>query len=110
MAASDLVLALTGASGSPYGIRLLEVLLHSGRTIHLSISPAAVEVIAHELDKQVRLDDFHLADLLGHITTPALQRQVHYHDYRDFQSGNDIITMHAIRLAYLWRTQVSQRL
>src|SRR5438132_5860244 len=87
MAASDLVLALTGASGSPYGIRLLEVLLHSGRTIHLSISPAAVEVIAHELDKQVRLDDFHLADLLGHITTPALQRQVHYHDYRDFQSG-----------------------
>ena len=87
MAASDLVLALTGASGSPYGIRLLEVLLHSGRTIHLSISPAAVEVIAHELDKQVRLDDFHLADLLGHITPPALQRQVHYHDYRDFQSG-----------------------
>jgi 4-hydroxy-3-polyprenylbenzoate decarboxylase len=87
MAATDLVLALTGASGSPYGIRLLEVLLHSGRTIHLSISPAAVEVIAHELDKQVRLDDFHLADLLGHITTPALQRQVHYHDYRDFQSG-----------------------
>ena len=45
MAAADLVLALTGASGAPYGVRLLEVLLRAGRTVHLTISPAAVEVI-----------------------------------------------------------------
>jgi 3-polyprenyl-4-hydroxybenzoate decarboxylase len=41
MAASDLVFAMTGASGVPYGIRLLEVLLRAGRTLHLTISPAA---------------------------------------------------------------------
>src|SRR5207244_1175169 len=42
MAADDLVVAITGASGSPYAVRLLEVLLDAGRTVHLSISPAAL--------------------------------------------------------------------
>ena len=44
MAAGDLVLAMTGASGAPYGVRLLEILLKAGRTVHLTISPAATEV------------------------------------------------------------------
>src|SRR5262249_40682856 len=55
MAANDLVLAMTGASGAPYGVRLLEVLLRAGRTVHLTLSPAAVQVIEQELDRQVRL-------------------------------------------------------
>ena len=33
MAATDLVLAMTGASGAPYGVRLLHVLLRAGRTV-----------------------------------------------------------------------------
>ena len=41
---SDLVVALTGASGSQYGVRLVDVLLRAGRTVHIAISPAAVEV------------------------------------------------------------------
>src|ERR1043166_8123662 len=65
MAATDLVLALTGASGAPYGVRLLEVLLGLGRTVHLTISPAAVEVMEQELDRKVRLAQFELRDLLG---------------------------------------------
>ena len=86
MAAGDLVLALTGASGAPYGVRLLEVLLRAGRTVHLSISPAGVEVVAQELDRLVRLDRFELADLLGG-PVPAFPGRVEYHHYLDFRAG-----------------------
>src|SRR5438034_1367352 len=87
MAANDLVLALTGASGAPYGVRLLEVLLRAGRTVHLSISPAAVEVLAQEMDRRVRLERFELCDLLGDTADLAKPGQVQYHDYRDFHAG-----------------------
>ena len=86
MAATDLVLALTGASGAPYGVRLLEVLLRLGRTVHLTISPAAVEVMERELERHVRLDEFHLDDLLGDTAGPWSGR-VEYHHYRNFQAG-----------------------
>jgi 4-hydroxy-3-polyprenylbenzoate decarboxylase len=86
MASTDLVLALTGASGAPYGVRLLEVLLRAGRTVHLSLSPAAVEVIEQELDRRVSLDRFALADLLGHAAADFPGR-VCYHHFRDFRAG-----------------------
>ena len=41
---SDIVLAITGASGAIYAVRLLEVLLGAGCDVHLTISPAAVLV------------------------------------------------------------------
>jgi 4-hydroxy-3-polyprenylbenzoate decarboxylase len=84
MAATDLVLAITGASGAPYGVRLLEVLLQAGRTVHLTISPAAVQVIEQELDRRVRLDRFDLRDLLGGTPEPG---QVRYHHHLDFRAG-----------------------
>ncbi len=87
MAASDLVLAMTGASGAPYGVRLLEVLLRAGRTIHLTLSPAGVEVLEQELDRRVRLDQFDLSDLIGETASLAGPSQVHYHHYRDFRAG-----------------------
>src|SRR5437763_1663622 len=87
MAASDFVVALTGASGAPYGVRLLEVLLRTGRTIHLTLSPAAVQVLEQELDRRVRLDCFELGDLLGETAGLAAPGQVHYHDYRDYRAG-----------------------
>jgi 4-hydroxy-3-polyprenylbenzoate decarboxylase len=86
MAASDLVLALTGASGAPYGVRLLEVMLRAGRTVHLILSPAAVQVLEHELDRRVCLDRFVLADLLGDAAAVDAG-QVHYHHFMDFQAG-----------------------
>jgi 4-hydroxy-3-polyprenylbenzoate decarboxylase len=86
MSATDLVLAMTGASGVPYGLRLLETLLGAGRTVHLTISPAGAEVILQETDRHVRLDRFQLGDLLGDMAS-AKSGQVHYHDYRDFRAG-----------------------
>ena len=85
MAAGDLVLALTGASGMPYGVRLLDVLLQAGRTVHLTLSPAAAEVLEQETDRRVRLDRFDPADLLG-AAVPAGGR-VEYHHYQDFRAG-----------------------
>jgi 4-hydroxy-3-polyprenylbenzoate decarboxylase len=84
---TDLVLAMTGASGMPYGVRLLEVLVRGGRTIHLVLSPAAVQVLAQEMDRQVRLERFQLDDLLGAAAKDIPAGQVLYHDYRDFTAG-----------------------
>src|SRR5262245_8953485 len=87
MAASDLVVAVTGASGAPYGVRLLEVLIRAGRTVHLTVSPAAVEVARQELDRHVALDQFRLEDLLGEAAALAAPGQVEYHHHRDFRAG-----------------------
>jgi flavin prenyltransferase len=87
MAATDLVLAMTGASGAPYAVRLLEILLQAGTTVHLTLSPAAVEVLEQELDRKVRLDRFELADLLGEASNLAASGQVSYHHYGDFRAG-----------------------
>jgi 4-hydroxy-3-polyprenylbenzoate decarboxylase len=87
MAAGDLVLALTGASGAPYGVRLLEVLLQAGRTVHLTLSPAAVEVLEQETDRRVLLDRFALTDLLGPAADGPYPGRAEYHHYRDFRAG-----------------------
>ncbi len=42
-----ITLALTGASGMPYGMRLLECLLKSGQQVHLVYSQAA-QIVAHQ--------------------------------------------------------------
>jgi 4-hydroxy-3-polyprenylbenzoate decarboxylase len=87
MAVNDLVLALTGASGAPYGVRLLEVLLRAGRTVHLVISPSAVQVLERELDRRVNLDHFALLDLLGDTAAGFQADRVRYHHFMDFQAG-----------------------
>jgi len=86
MATEDLILAMTGASGAPYGVRLLEVLLRAGRTVHVTLSPAATQVIEQELDRRVKLDQFRLRDLLGD-EAEVPQGQVHYYHYMDFRAG-----------------------
>ncbi len=85
MAATDLVVALTGASGAPYGVRLIDVLLRTGRTVHLSVSPAAVQVMDHELGRAVDLDRFDPAALLG--ADPPAPGTLVYHHFRDFSAG-----------------------
>jgi len=86
MAASDLVLAMTGASGAPYGLRLLQVLMQAGRKVHLTLSAAAVEVLEQEMDRHVHLDKFQLTDLLG-APLEASKGTIEYHHFRDFRAG-----------------------
>ena len=86
MPATDLVVAMTGASGSAYGLRLLDVLLAAGRTVHLTVSPAAVEVLATECDRTLDLTRFDPADLFGGGSGVDVSR-LHYHHFRDFRAG-----------------------
>ena len=87
MAATDLVVAVTGASGSPYAVRLLEVLLRAGRSVHLSISPAAVQVAERELGRTVRLEP-DLFDPRILLPDPSLDlSRLCYHHFRDFGAG-----------------------
>jgi 4-hydroxy-3-polyprenylbenzoate decarboxylase len=87
MAANDLVLAMTGASGAPYGVRLLEVLIRAGRTVHLVMSPSGVQVLQQEMDRRIDLDHFRLVDLLGPVAAEAASGQILYHDHRNFMAG-----------------------
>jgi len=54
----NFVLAITGASGMTYAIRLLDVLSAAGCDVYLSISSAAQLVLKRELDLAVDLEDF----------------------------------------------------
>jgi 4-hydroxy-3-polyprenylbenzoate decarboxylase len=45
-----IALALTGASGAAYGLRLLDCLIERQQTVYLMLSPAAQIVLAHETD------------------------------------------------------------
>ncbi|MGQ0637237.1 MAG: UbiX family flavin prenyltransferase [Planctomycetaceae bacterium] len=60
----DLVVALTGASGSIYALRLLEMLLRANRTVHLTISPSASIVLEKELGATIDLKAFAVKQLL----------------------------------------------
>ncbi|HSM27520.1 MAG TPA: flavin prenyltransferase UbiX [Thioalkalivibrio sp.] len=53
MAASEVALALTGASGIQYGVRLLECLVRTGIGIHLMLSRPAQVVLGLETDLAV---------------------------------------------------------
>lgn len=109
----NIVVAITGASGVTYSIRLVEVLLAAGCDVHLTISAAAQAVLKQELDLTVDLENFHpsmlmLGDKL-HTTDPKLQMvrtlagisseessvlsvasgeqgQIRYHHYRDYMA------------------------
>lgn len=59
-----LIVAITGASGSIYAVRLLEVLIAAGYDVHLTISSAGRLVIEQELDISLDLEDFQQSNLL----------------------------------------------
>lgn len=109
----DLVVAVTGASGSVYGSRLVEVLIASGRNVHITISPAAVEVFKRELGLTLDLNNFHPQQLMptddqvardsrlkslkptappGNSSSVFSDSEVYsgkliYHHYRDYSAG-----------------------
>lgn len=78
---SNLVVAITGASGAVYAVRLVEVLLRAGCNIALSISPAGKAVIQQELDRTVDLEEFDPVRLFGE--TPAGEGALRYYHYQD---------------------------
>lgn len=53
MSRDAITVAMTGASGAPYGLRLLECLVQAGRTVYLMVSSPAQVVLATETDLQV---------------------------------------------------------
>ncbi len=109
----NICMAMTGASGAVYSIRLVEVLLATGHDVHLSISPSGAQVIHEEMDLPVDLDDFKASDLMLDDVTEAADSkirllqasagigtadsnvlsaeggrvgQLHYHHYQDFSA------------------------
>ena len=64
------VLAMTGASGAVYAVRLLEMMLAAGCDVHLSISPSAQLVLKQELDLSVDLQDFSATSLMLNPADP----------------------------------------
>ncbi|HAH48844.1 MAG TPA: 3-octaprenyl-4-hydroxybenzoate carboxy-lyase, partial [Planctomycetaceae bacterium] len=61
---SNVVVAMTGASGAIYAVRLIEVLMAAGRTVHLTISASAAQVLKHELGLKIDLENFDPTELL----------------------------------------------
>ncbi len=96
----DLVLAVTGASGSRYAVRLLNVLLDAGHRVHLTISPAAVQVMRCEVGIEIDLSNFQPEAFLGsdasRESTAASPKgapqespidNIVYHHFQDFRAG-----------------------
>lgn len=80
-----LVVAITGASGAPYAVRLLEVLLRNQVPVHLTISPSGAQVIAQELKRFVNLEAFDIAALLDFNDETAFDTSsLTYHNYKDY--------------------------
>lgn len=87
MAAADLVLGITGASGALYAVRLLEVLVRAERIVHVTMSPAAAQVFQAELGLVVDLRNPQFSDFLP----PDIEHQAHklirYYHFQDFSAG-----------------------
>ncbi len=79
-----LVVAITGASGAVYGLRLLEVLVDSGREVHVMVSPSGAAVIKQELGRDVDLEAFDFRTLLLASVAEKTGEQLHYHHYQNF--------------------------
>lgn len=77
MSDSAVALAMTGASGAPYGLRLLELLLARGETVYLMISTPGRMVIGMETSLRLpnRPNDMKAA-LLEHYDAEARQLRV----------------------------------
>lgn len=88
---------MTGASGAPYAVRLLGVLLAAGRNVELIISPAAAQVLHDELDIRIDTERFDAAALMTaiersysvtHAAPETLARaSLQYRHHMDWHAG-----------------------
>ena len=80
----QIVLAITGASGAVYAVRLLETLLAGGRDVYLTISPAGAAVIEQELGIRLELDQLQpetaLSENVLRDTHPRLKKLLDHPD------------------------------
>jgi len=106
---ANIVLAMTGASGAIYSLRLLQVLVRSGAQVHLSISPSAALVFKQELSLDIDLHNFDprtlpldaerakqagmpraMAEVLGKQSPPAASPsptgEIIYHHYENLMA------------------------
>jgi 4-hydroxy-3-polyprenylbenzoate decarboxylase len=94
-----LVVAITGASGAPYAVRLVDVLTEAGRDVHLTISSAGNTVLQHELGIRIHLNDFDVAafgkigggtcrflDNTNSIDFGSRAGRIHYYHFSDFMA------------------------
>jgi 4-hydroxy-3-polyprenylbenzoate decarboxylase len=77
-----IVVGVSGASGTIYARRLVDVLLRAGAEVHLVFSPAAAEVAKEELDLSIDLANF---DPASFVTGPA--EKLRYWRTNDFRAG-----------------------
>lgn len=85
------VLAMTGASGAPYAVRLLQVLVESGHDVHLLMSQACTRVFDAEAGIQLNWQNFDPHALLELSQRPlphpaAKPGQIQYHTLLDFSA------------------------
>lgn len=111
---APLVLAITGASGAPYAVRLLQVLAQCDVDVHLTISGSGAAVIQQELGLKLNLNEPDITQLVtaqfpwasnsnGKETAPPgtenltnrgksdatrefINNRLHYHHYSNFLS------------------------
>ncbi len=82
-----IVVAITGASGAVYAVRLLEMLIKFGHEIHLTISDSGRAVCLQELGVNLDLAAFRLETLLPYLAEqPSSKSLVRYFDYRNFMA------------------------
>lgn len=92
-----IVLAITGASGAIYAIRLLDSLCRSDLEIHLTISPSGAAVIKEETGLAIDIRKPNLAALIRHVpdwskvqaadensVQNAIDQRIRYHQHDDF--------------------------
>ncbi|MFP6588728.1 MAG: flavin prenyltransferase UbiX [Pirellulaceae bacterium] len=86
------VIAISGASGAVYSVRLLQQLARAGIDVELTISDAGRQVIKQELEIDVDLEQLDLSALLQvecvaltPIELPSLE-SIRYYHYRDLMS------------------------
>ena len=61
-----IIVGLSGASGTVYGTRLIEVLAdQTNFEVHLTISPAGARSLLEEVGIDIDVDNFELSDLIG---------------------------------------------
>jgi 4-hydroxy-3-polyprenylbenzoate decarboxylase len=95
-----IVLAITGASGAPIAIRLLQVMRRDPNVeVHLTISPSGAAVLQQEMGLPLNLRAINLNELLGCVPAwasepapeftpidPSGDDRLHYHQHDDYMT------------------------